>query len=65
MLRSLFPKAHPEFLSLPLLGPITDGFDDWLAASGFTPWLAQVFDPHAAARGCRPASPTASRRSRS
>ena len=36
MLRSLLPKAHHKFLSLPLLGPITDGFDDWLAAGGFT-----------------------------
>lgn len=36
MLRSLLPKAHNKFLSLPLLGPITDGFDDWLIASGFT-----------------------------
>lgn len=36
MLRSLFPKANREFLSLPLLGPISEGFDDWLAASGFT-----------------------------
>ena len=36
MLRSLLPKAHYKFLSMPLLGPITDGFDDWLAASGFT-----------------------------
>jgi site-specific recombinase XerD len=36
MLRSLLPRAHHKFLSLPLLGPITDGFDDWLAASGFT-----------------------------
>ncbi len=36
MLRSLLPKAHHRFLSLPLLGPITDGFDDWLAANGFT-----------------------------
>jgi integrase/recombinase XerD len=36
MLRSLLPKAHHKFLSLPLLGSITDGFDDWLAASGFT-----------------------------
>jgi site-specific recombinase XerD len=36
MLRSLLPKAHQKFLSLPLLGPISDGFDDWLAASGFT-----------------------------
>lgn len=37
MLHSLLPKAHRKFLSLPLLGPIADGFDDWLAASGYTP----------------------------
>jgi integrase/recombinase XerD len=37
MLRSLLPRAHHKFLSLPLLGPISDGFDDWLAASGYTP----------------------------
>jgi site-specific recombinase XerD len=37
MLRSAFPKAHQKYCSLPLLGPIADGFDDWLAASGFTP----------------------------
>jgi integrase/recombinase XerD len=36
MLHSLLPKAHYRFLSLPLLGPITDGYDDWLTASGFT-----------------------------
>lgn len=36
MLRSLLPKAHRKFLSLRLLGPITDGFDDWLAGNGFT-----------------------------
>ena len=36
MLRSIFPRAHQKYFSLPLLGPITDGFDDWLAASGFT-----------------------------
>jgi integrase/recombinase XerD len=35
MLRSLFPKAHHKFLSMPLLGPITDGFDDWLAANAY------------------------------
>jgi hypothetical protein len=33
MLRSLFPNVHHKFLSMPLSGPITDGFDDWLAAS--------------------------------
>jgi hypothetical protein len=36
MLRSVFPRAHQKYFSLPLLGPITDGFDDWLTASGFT-----------------------------
>lgn len=36
MLRTLFPRAHRKFLSLPLLGPIIDGFDDWLAGNGFT-----------------------------
>ena len=36
MLRSLLPRAHQKFLSMPLLGPIIDGFDDWLAANGFT-----------------------------
>jgi integrase/recombinase XerD len=36
MLRSLFPKAHDKYLSLPLLGPIVDGFDDWLSNNGFT-----------------------------
>jgi site-specific recombinase XerD len=36
MLHSLLPKANYKFLSLPLLGPIADGYDDWLAANGFT-----------------------------
>src|SRR5712691_1345081 len=36
MLHSLFSKAHRKFLSLPLLGPIADGFDDWLAANSYT-----------------------------
>ena len=36
MLHSLFPKVHCRFLSLPLLGPVADGFDDWLAANGYT-----------------------------
>ncbi len=35
MLRSLLPKAHRKYLSLPLLGSIADGFDDWLSVSGF------------------------------
>ncbi|MGC9200261.1 MAG: tyrosine-type recombinase/integrase [Acidobacteriaceae bacterium] len=35
MLRSLLPKSHNKFLCLPLLGPITDGFDDWLIANSY------------------------------
>lgn len=35
MLRSLFPKSHQKYFSLPLLGPVADGFDDWLAANGY------------------------------
>jgi integrase/recombinase XerD len=37
MLQSLLPKAYRRSLALPLLGPIADGFDDWLAANGYTP----------------------------
>jgi integrase/recombinase XerD len=36
MLQFLLPRAHPKFLALPLLGPVVDGFDDWLAANGYT-----------------------------
>jgi hypothetical protein len=36
MLHSLFPQVHCRFLSLPLLGPVADSFDDWLAANGYT-----------------------------
>ena len=35
MLLSLLPKAHQKFLCLPLLGPIADGFHDWLAANSY------------------------------
>jgi hypothetical protein len=36
MLQSLLPRAHHKFLSMPLLGQIGDGFDDWLASNGYT-----------------------------
>ena len=36
MLHSLFPKFYRKFVSLPLLGPIVDGFDDWLATNAYT-----------------------------
>jgi len=41
MLRTLFPRAHEKFLSMPLLGPVTDGFDEWLAAQWLYSRLAQ------------------------
>ena len=31
-----FPKIHRRLFSLPLLGPIADSFDDWLASNGYT-----------------------------
>ena len=31
-----FPKHTKRFSALPLLGPVTEGFDDWLAANGYT-----------------------------
>jgi integrase/recombinase XerD len=36
MLQSLLPRAHNKLKALPLLGPICDGFDDWLSDSGYT-----------------------------
>jgi len=36
MLRSLFPKAYTDFQRLPLLGAVADGFEDWLAARGYS-----------------------------
>ena len=36
MLHSIFPKVNQKFLSMPLLGPVVDGFDDWLAVNGYT-----------------------------
>jgi integrase/recombinase XerD len=36
MLRSLFPRSHRKFLSLPLLGPVVEGFDQWLVTNAYT-----------------------------
>lgn len=36
MLRDLFPKGHVRYSSLPLLGPIVEGFGAWLLERGFT-----------------------------
>jgi hypothetical protein len=53
MLYSLFPGAHRRFLSLPLLGFVADGFDDWLASNGLHPhsfWFARKLLPDHAHR---------------
>src|SRR5262245_39530868 len=52
MLQSLLPKAHMKFRVLPLVGPIADGFEDWLTANGYTPGSREFsirFLPHVAA----------------
>lgn len=35
MIRSLFPRFYGRFVSLPLLGPIVDGFCRWLLERGY------------------------------
>ncbi|MBP0591941.1 tyrosine-type recombinase/integrase [Paraburkholderia sp. LEh10] len=35
MIRELLPTAYARHLSLPLLGPILDDFDDWLVLQGY------------------------------
>jgi len=35
MLQTLFPQAHRRYTSLPLLGPVIDGFARWLAERGY------------------------------
>ncbi|MBI4306633.1 MAG: tyrosine-type recombinase/integrase [Chloroflexi bacterium] len=36
MLKRLYPQSHVRYLSLPVLGPIADEFDDWLMGRGST-----------------------------
>jgi integrase/recombinase XerD len=35
MLQCLLPKSHAKFQALPLLGAVTDGFEDWLTTNGY------------------------------
>jgi site-specific recombinase XerD len=35
MLKELFPRRSTRFLVLPLLGPLADAFDTWLATQGY------------------------------
>jgi integrase/recombinase XerD len=43
MLSELFPKAHKRYLSLPILGAITDDFTDWLQAQGYRSGTARLY----------------------
>jgi integrase/recombinase XerD len=36
MLATLFPRSVRQYLSLPLLGPVTDDFECWLLEQGYT-----------------------------
>lgn len=36
MIKELFPRAHVRLTSLPLLGPLLEGFAVWLVAKGFS-----------------------------
>jgi site-specific recombinase XerD len=36
MLKQLFPKLYQRYLSSPLLGPILDGYEDWLSGRKYT-----------------------------
>ena len=35
MLLKLYPKVHRRYTSLPILGPIFDGFGTWLLKQGY------------------------------
>jgi site-specific recombinase XerD len=36
MLAKLFPRSARRYSTLPLFGPVMDGFDDWLSERGYT-----------------------------
>jgi hypothetical protein len=36
MLHQLYPKVHRRYTSLPVLGPILDGFGAWLLKQGYS-----------------------------
>lgn len=42
MLHSLLPQSYRRYLSLPVLGSVADGFDDWLATNGYTRWSRKL-----------------------
>jgi integrase/recombinase XerD len=36
MLRELFPKVHRRYASLPIIGPVLDGYGAWLLKQGYS-----------------------------
>ena len=43
MLKQLFPRLHQRYLSSPLLGPILDGYEDWLSDRKYTRKTRRVY----------------------
>lgn len=43
MLQKLFPRAHQRISSLPLWGPIAEGFSDWLLHQGYRRSSARLY----------------------
>ena len=43
MLKQLFPKLYQRYLSSPLLGPILDGYEDWLSDRKYTRKTRRVY----------------------
>jgi hypothetical protein len=41
MLTELLRQVHPRYSSLPILGPILDGFAEWLLRQGYRPALVR------------------------
>ena len=43
MLKELFPRSYTRYTSLPLLGPLLDGFADWMLTQGYTKWTLRIY----------------------
>ena len=43
MLKELYPRGHNRYASLPVLGPILDGFATWMLAQGYSNWSLRVY----------------------
>ncbi len=43
MLKELFPRTYTRYTSLPLLGPLLDGFADWMQAQRYSKWTLYIY----------------------